>query len=114
MRLAVILAGYSETVYAFGRMRGSEIVDKVAREFAIHPRLLLALLEYQSGWVYGDPISRFARSYPLGIELPDTPGLYHQLVKAAGIIESGYYGWREGTAVTVNFKDGWELRLAAE
>lgn len=108
------LAGYSETVYAFGRMRGSEIVDKVAREFAIHPRLLLALLEYQSGWVYGDPISKFARSYPLGIELPDTPGLYHQLVKAAGIIESGYYGWREGTVVTVNFKDGWELRLAAE
>lgn len=108
------LAGYSETVYAFGRMRGSEIIDKVAREFAIHPRLLLALIEYQSGWVYSDPISKFARSYPLGIELPDTPGLYHQLVKAAGIIESGYYGWREGTVVTVNFKDGWELRLAAD
>lgn len=108
------LAVYSEAVYANGMMRGSEIIDKVAKEFAIHPRLLVALIEYQSGWVYGTPTTISERSFPLGIEMKDTPGLYHQLVKAAGIIESGYYGWREGTVVTVNFKDKWELRLAAE
>ena len=108
------LAGYDESVYANGRMRGAEMVDKVAREFAIHPRLLLALIEYQSGWVYGKPQTKAESLYPMGIELRDTPGLYHQLVKAAGIIESGYYGWREGTVVSVRFTDGWELRLAAE
>lgn len=108
------LATYQESVYGFGQQKGSAIVDKVAKEFAIHPRLLLALIEYQSGWVYGTPIDKFDQIYPLSFELRDTPGLYHQLVKAAGIIESGYYGWREGTVVTVDFIDGWELRLAAE
>ena len=108
------LATYHEAVYAFGTPSGAEIVDKVAREFAIHPRLLLALIEYQSGWVFGYPQTSFDKTFPLGIKLGDTPGLYHQLVKAAGIIESGYYGWREGTVVSVEFADGWELRLAAE
>ena len=108
------LSGYSEAVYAFGVMSGADIIDKVAREYAIHPRLLLALLEYQSGWVYGsEPANDFDRYYPLGIQL-DAVGLYHQLVKAAGVIESGYYGWREGTVVTAEFQDGWTLRLAAD
>ena len=107
------LAGYSEAVYAFDVMSGADIIDKVATEFAIHPRLLLALLEYQSGWVYGSrPDNEFDQYYPLGIKL-DAVGLYHQLVQAAGVIESGYYGWREGTVVTAEFKDGWKLRLAA-
>ena len=108
------LSGYSEAVYAFDIMSGADIIDKVAREFAIHPRLLLALLEYQTGWVYGSrPTNDFDQHYPLGIKL-DGVGLYHQLVEAAGIIESGYYGWREGTVVTAEFPDGWKLRLAAE
>lgn len=108
------LAGYNEAVYAFDVMSGADIIDKVATEFAIHPRLLLALLEYQSGWVYGSrPDNEFDQYYPLGIKL-DAVGLYHQLVQAAGVIESGYYGWREGTVVTAEFKDGWKLRLAAE
>ena len=108
------LAGYSEAVYAFDVMSGADIIDKVAKEFAIHPRLLLALLEYQSGWVYGGrPDNEFDQHYPLGIKL-DAVGLYHQLVQAAGVIESGYYGWREGTVVTAEFQDGWKLRLAAE
>ena len=108
------LAGYSEAVYAFDVMSGADIIDKVAKEFAIHPRLLLALLEYQSGWVYGGrPDNEFDQYYPLGIKL-DAVGLYHQLVQAAGVIESGYYGWREGTVVTAEFQDGWKLRLAAE
>ncbi len=108
------LANYREAVYAHDVMSGADIVDKVAKEFAIHPRLLLALLEYQSGWVFGDrPDNNFDQNFPLGIKL-DAVGLYHQLVKAAGVIESGYYGWREGTVVTAEFIDGWKLRLAAE
>ncbi|MDD2522977.1 MAG: M23 family metallopeptidase [Anaerolineaceae bacterium] len=108
------LAGYSEAVYAYGTLSGADIIDKVAQEFAIHPRLLLALLEYQSGWVYGGPpATDFELHYPLDIKL-EKVGLYHQLVSAAGVIESGYYGWREGTVATAEFKDGWKLRLAAE
>jgi hypothetical protein len=34
---------------------GADVVKRVATENSINPRLLLALLEYQSGWVYGRP-----------------------------------------------------------
>ena len=108
------LSTYKEQVYAHGEMSGAAIVEKVSKEFAIHPRLLLALIEHQSGWVYGPkPADEFSQWYPLGIKM-DAAGLHHQLVQAAGLIESGYYGWREGTLVTTDFQDGWKLRLAAE
>ena len=108
------LSTYKEQVYAHGEMSGAAIVEKVSKEFAIHPRLLLALIEHQTGWVYGPkPADEFSQWYPLGIKM-DAAGLHHQLVQAAGLIESGYYGWREGTLVTTDFQDGWRLRLAAE
>ena len=108
------LSTYKEQVYAHGEMSGAAIVEKVSKEFAIHPRLLLALIEHQTGWVYGPkPEDEFSQWYPLGIKM-DAAGLHHQLVQAAGLIESGYYGWREGTLVTTDFQDGWRMRLAAE
>ncbi len=108
------LSTYKEQVYAHGEMSGAAILEKVSKEFAIHPRLLLTLIEHQSGWVYGPkPADEFSQWHPLGIKM-DAAGLHHQLVKAAGLIESGYYGWREGTLVTTDFQDGWRLRLAAE
>jgi len=108
------LASYQESVYSFGLMNGADIIEKVAREFSIHPRLLLALLEYQSGWVYGGPQTNQQKTYPLGIVNPDSIGLYKQLETAAGIIETGYYGWREGTMVVLEFPDFSEVRLSAQ
>ena len=108
------LASYQEAVYGFGVMSGADIIEKVAREFSIHPRLLLALLEYQSGWVYGGPQTSQQKTYPLGILNQDRVGLYQQLEGAAGIIETGYYGWREGTMVVLEFPDFSEVRLSAQ
>lgn len=108
------LASYRESVYSFGLMSGADIIEKVASEFSINPRLLLALLEYQSGWVYGGPQTAQQKTYPLGIIDPDHIGLYKQLEAAAGIIETGYYGWREGTMVVLEFPDAREVRLSAQ
>lgn len=108
------LSTYSEHVYGRGLLSGAAVVEKVSKEFAIHPRLLLALIEHQTGWVYGPkPADEFSQNYPLGIKM-EAVGLHNQLVNAVGLIESGYYGWREGTVVTTVFQDGWKLRLAAE
>ncbi len=41
-----------------GRFTGPEIVELVALETSTDPRLLLALIEYQSGWVYAWPEAR--------------------------------------------------------
>jgi LasA protease len=97
------LNGYVE--YAADDTRtGAQVVDYVAERFSVSPRLLLALLDYQSG----------ALSNP---EKPDTPyllgnedythaGLYLQLVWAANLLNNGYYGWRRGTLLEMNLPDG--------
>lgn len=108
------LATYSESVYGKNTLTGAEIVENVARDYGIHPRFLLALIEHNSGWVFGTPETPNQKAFPVGIVSLDKPGLYHQLVQAAGILGTGYYGWREGHTVILSFKDGHTLRLAAE
>ncbi|MFZ3071106.1 MAG: LysM domain-containing protein, partial [Anaerolineaceae bacterium] len=108
------LSTYHESVYASGYLSGAEIIKQVALDFSIHPRLLLAVLEYQSGWVYGSPETYEAEDYPMGLVESGQRGLYKQLVLAAGKLGTGYYGWREGTMVALIFPDGMVLRLASE
>lgn len=107
------LASYSQNVYSLGTISGADIIKRIAMEFSVHPRLLLALLEYESGWVYGNPETKQAVNYPLGFVLEGQLGLYRQLVYGAGLLGSGYYGWREGTTVALQFPDGERLRMAA-
>ncbi|HJS29515.1 MAG TPA: LysM peptidoglycan-binding domain-containing protein, partial [Anaerolineales bacterium] len=47
------LSTYSEYLASTGMTTGADIVQRVAIENSVNPRLLLALLEYQSHWVYG-------------------------------------------------------------
>jgi len=108
------LANYYESVYGYGYLSGAEIVQLVAQEYSIHPRLLLALLEYQSGWVYGYPTTYNQEEYPMGFVRSGQDSLYKQLIMAAGALGTGYYGWREGTLLALNFPDGTRLRLAPE
>ena len=106
------LSTYSEYLASSGNTSGAQVIKRVALEYSVNPRLLLGLLEYQSGWVYGNPISSTAQNYPFGYINSDSKGLYRQAVWAAGQIGTGYYGWREGTVVAVKFPDNTMLRLA--
>lgn len=82
---------------ADGRERsGAEIVALVAANHSISPRLLLAILEYQSGWLTRpDPPSERA-IYPMGYTRYGSEGLYRQLMWAADELNHGYYLWRAG------------------
>ncbi len=86
---------------------GAGIVDYVAGNFSISPRLLLALLEYQTGALTQSslPASLDAR-YPLSYESRRHKGLYLQLVWAADVLNNGYYGWRAGHLLTLELLDG--------
>ena len=75
---------------------GGEIVQQIAQNNSINPYLLLALLEYQSHWVYGEPQNLAEMKYPLGYIDYDEAGLVHQLRWAVNQLSIGYYGWREG------------------
>jgi LasA protease len=93
---------------------GARVVDRVAYEHSVSPRLLLAVLQEQSKWVLGDPLSENNLDYPMGYVNGMQKGLYHQLSWAARELTTGYYGWRDGTLTELRFPDGKALRLAPD
>jgi len=108
------LSTYSEYLAATGQTSGAQVVARVAIENSINPRLLLALLEYQSGWVFGQPGSQAKIDYPMGNVDGTKKGLYKQLMWAIDQLSIGYYGWREGLLTDILFSDGVSARLAPD
>lgn len=110
-RFGGYLSRYQETIG--GRtLSGAEIVEEVARNHSVGPRVLLALLEMQSGWVRGEPVDERARLYPMGWERPGYEGLYRQLNWAADRLNDGYYGFKGRHMWTLRFADGRRIRVA--
>jgi murein DD-endopeptidase MepM/ murein hydrolase activator NlpD len=99
------LANYQEEVDG-ENLTGSEIVELVARRYSIHPRLLLALLEYQGGWLTQSSVAPGAEIYPLGYADPELQGLFSQLSWASDQLNQGFYRWRAGWQGPIIFPDG--------
>jgi len=85
-------------------LSGYEIVQIVARNYSVNPRLLLALLEYQSGWAT-DP-APLNTAYPMGLLDENHYGLYRQLTWAANTLNRGYYLWRANALSAFVLQDG--------
>lgn len=83
---------------------GAEMIEYVAGNFSVSPRLLLALLEYELG-ALSQPDTP-SGDYPLGFAETRYRGLYLQLTKAANILNNGYYQWRAGQLTTLDLPDG--------
>ena len=105
---------YSQWLYSSGITSGAEVISRVAIENSINPRLILALLEYESGWVYGFPEDASKNEYPMGFVSDRHKNLYHQLTWVVNQLASGYYGWREGRLTEIHFSDGISARLAPD
>ncbi len=81
--------------YAGDKMRnGAEVVEYVAANYSVNPRLLLALLEYQTGAL--TQAERPTTKYLLGFRRTYYDSPYLQLVIAANTLNNGYYRWRTG------------------
>lgn len=107
--------GYLSTYreYVIDRsLAGWEVILHQANDNSINPRLLLALLEQESGWVYGQPQTANQADYPLGWIDPNYKGLNDQLKWVISQLSTGYYGWRSGAFSGLYFPDGSALRLA--
>jgi LasA protease len=97
-----------------GWFSGAQVIQKVATENSINPRLLTAILEYQSHWVFGQPENLAQTDYPIGFVVLEKKELYYQLSWAVQQLNLGYYGWREGLFTDLTFQDGTSLRLAPD
>jgi hypothetical protein len=87
------------------------VIDMVAIENSVNPRLLIALLEYQCGCVLGmtemDPDDF---SSAMGAKQAFRQDFYGQLIWAIHELSEGYYGWKDGTLTEISFSDGTILR----
>ncbi|MBK8616760.1 MAG: LysM peptidoglycan-binding domain-containing protein [Anaerolineales bacterium] len=91
-------------VYAGGEWRsGAEMVDYVATNYSINPRLLLAILEYQGGALTQSEAP--VKKNLLGFTRRYWENHYLQLVIAANTLNNGYYGWRVGNLVEFEEND---------
>jgi murein DD-endopeptidase MepM/ murein hydrolase activator NlpD len=103
------LSSYEEEIE--GRtLTGTEILSLVAHRYGVNPRLLIAILEYRTGWitetnVVDDP---FLLGYTEG------SGLYQQLGRAANELNRGYYGRAEGGVDAFVLGDGTRLAFATD
>ncbi|MBZ0315825.1 MAG: LysM peptidoglycan-binding domain-containing protein [Anaerolineae bacterium] len=93
---------------------GVELVNQVALDYSVNPRLLLALIEYQSGWLSDPNPPEDRQNYPMGIVSLDRVGLWRQLLAAANALNAGYYSWKYRGLETSNFADGTLVTFAPE
>ncbi len=87
------LSRYSQEVEG-QTITGAQIVQLVAQDNSVNPRLLLAVLEYQSGWVTKANPAVETKDFPIGNKDSWRKGLYKQLEWAANYLNRGYYLWR--------------------
>ena len=99
------LANYQENVDG-EELSVIQIISRVARENSINPRILLALLEYYSGWVSSFSLPAKTNSDPLGLSIYGKEGLYQQLSYAANELNRGYYLWKSNGVAFWVLKDG--------
>jgi murein DD-endopeptidase MepM/ murein hydrolase activator NlpD len=105
---------YQQYLSATGWTSGAQAVQRIAIENSVNPRLLLALIEYESGWVSGQPGNLAQTDYPLGYIDFQYRQLYMQMMWAVQELATGYYGWRSGALTEITLTDGSNLRLSPD
>ncbi len=100
-------SGFTES----GTRTGAGLVDMVAINYSLSPRLLLALLEYQAGALSQPAPPDGLGDYPLGFHSYQYKGLYMQLIRAANLLNDNYAGWRIGSLTDMVHPDGSQVRF---
>jgi hypothetical protein len=97
------LASYTQDVEG-EYLTGEQIITRAAQNYSVNPRLLLAMLEYRSGWVTNPTPQNV--DYPLGFYEDYYAGLSKQVNWAANNLNRGYYYWRVNAISTLPLSDG--------
>ncbi len=98
--------------FAYRKQRDAwDVVDIIASNYSINPRLLLALMEYQTNALSVPFPAGDEMTYPMGVEDPGYRGLFWQLIWAAERLNDGYYGWRTGSRTSLELTDGLTMRV---
>jgi LasA protease len=105
------LANYQQEVNGVN-LNGAQIINLISQNYSVNPRLLLAVLEYRSGWVTNLVPRSINVEYPLGFQDNWYIGLYRQLAWAADNLNRGYYLWKANALSNVVLTDGNLIQLS--
>ncbi len=100
------LKGHREYLKSTAWTSAAAIIERVAIENSINPRLLLTLLELNCGCVSGELGEGVEKDYLLGNTDYHRQGLFRQLSWAASRLSAGYYGWKAGQFSEIPLQDG--------
>jgi LasA protease len=104
-RKAGYLATYTQDVNG-KMMDAAGVVELIAQDYSINPRLLLAVLDYRSGWVTNPSPDPVPGDTPFGYIDSWYVGLYRQLAWASIQLNSGFYRWRDNGVSKWILEDG--------
>ncbi len=105
------LASYTQYLKTYSWVSGAQAIEHTAVDNSLSPRMVLAIVEYESHWVLGNPTNIAQDDYPMGYHHPYYKGLFRQLMWASAELSEGYYRWRSGDLTELTFTDGSKLRL---
>ena len=103
------LAFYTQDDVDGETLTGAQIVVKVAHNYSVNPRLLLAMLEYRAQWVTNPNPAASTTYTPIGYVDDFHQGLYRQLTWTADMLNQGFYRWKEGKITNWSLADGTEI-----
>ena len=106
-----VLRGYSEIDDEGNEMTGPQVVRRVAEENSFNPRLLLALLEFKSGWLTQSAPAGYDATYPMGLKVLNREGLYKQLSSMVNETLRGASLWRAQVLAVWTLNDGNVMRI---
>jgi murein DD-endopeptidase MepM/ murein hydrolase activator NlpD len=86
--------------------RGGAIVQYVATNYSVSPRLLLALAEYQTGALSNPTPPEPDHPYLLGYRDFRKEGFYRQIAWAADLLNTAFYRARAGDLLMFEHQDG--------
>ncbi len=95
-----------------GKTDGAQAVQRLSKDNSLGPRLILALIEYESHWVLGKEKNGVSNDYTMNFNDYRYKGLYRQLMLATSTLSYGYYNWRSGNLTEIKFKDGKVMKLS--
>lgn len=99
------LSAYEAWAFSGTRTAG-EIIDYIALQYSVSPKLLLALLEYQSNAISSPMIDAVDEQHIIGFDSSYWTGVYRQLTFTANLLNDAYYRWRDGDLSEFDLADG--------
>ncbi len=91
-------------------MSGPAIVQLLADRYSVNPRLMLAIVEHQTGWVTGE--ATHTSPTDIGYRGNGQSSFYVQLSWAANMVNLGFYGRAEGGLRSFNLGADTQVTLS--